>query len=354
MKKLFVAAVVFVMMQNRSQAAFLLHNEYTYLQDITFELYSDDVPEYKIPELMKSIEETLMFDVLHAVWKDNHWVAYTLNKDLLGTYRVGQPALLDKGDVKKIFFIATFPGSFGGTDLYTAEYTNGKWGKPKNLGKSINTAGNESNPGLLTENILTYSSSGIIKKLDLTTLKVTDMMDASIASEKSVENNSNAATPTTPDKKKVEQKLIEETPKIIVSEEPKTTTKQEMFTASAKQIEETPKKEEVIASKAIAPVNNTIAPSVELPANSVQSLGTQTREAMLEKYHTAIQLGAFLSPKWDKIQPLSKYGKLITYKNENGSNVVWLTGFANRAAAESVLSQVKSVAGFENAYITGK
>ena len=121
---------------------------------------------------MKSIEETLMFDVLHATWKDKHWVAYTLNKDLLGTYRVGQPALLDNGDTKKIFFVAAFPGAVGGTDLYTAEYINGKWSKPKNLGKGINTAGNESNPGLLDENTLTYSSAGIIKKLDLKTLKV--------------------------------------------------------------------------------------------------------------------------------------------------------------------------------------
>ena len=167
MKKINSVIVLLLVVSNYIHAA-LLHNDYSYLQDITFELYTDEVPAYKVPATLKSIEETLMYDVLHATWKDNHWVAYTLNKDLLGTYKVGQPALLDNGDVRKIFFVAGFPGSIGGLDLYTAESNNGKWGKPKNLGKGINTVGNEANPGLLNENTLTYSSSGIIKKLDLT------------------------------------------------------------------------------------------------------------------------------------------------------------------------------------------
>jgi hypothetical protein len=36
------------------------------------------------------------------------------------------------------------------------------------------------------------------------------------------------------------------------------------------------------------------------------------------------------------------------------TNVVWIVGFANRAAAESILPQVKATPGFENAYVTGK
>ena len=49
-----------------------------------------------------------MFDVLHATWKDKHWVAYTLNKDLLGTYKVGQPVLLENGDTKRYFCCSFF------------------------------------------------------------------------------------------------------------------------------------------------------------------------------------------------------------------------------------------------------
>ncbi|HNY55059.1 MAG TPA: SPOR domain-containing protein, partial [Chitinophagales bacterium] len=87
---------------------------------------------------------------------------------------------------------------------------------------------------------------------------------------------------------------------------------------------------------------------------NVQSLGVQSRDAMLTKYKAAIQLGAFSAPKWEQIQPLSKYGKIVTYKNDNGVNVVWIVGFASRAAAEAVLPQVKATPGFENAYVTGK
>lgn len=345
MKKINSVIVLLLVVSNYIHAA-LLHNDYSYLQDITFELYTDEVPAYKVPATLKSIEETLMYDVLHATWKDNHWVAYTLNKDLLGTYKVGQPALLDNGDVRKIFFVAGFPGSIGGLDLYTAESNNGKWSKPKNLGKGINTVGNEANPGLLNENTLTYSSSGIIKKLDLTTLKVVDLIETPAIESKKIE--SIVATPENINPKPLP---VAEAPAISVP----------IKTEVNKPIAEATKKTEIIttANEAKAPINT--APKVVPPtavtaavSENVQLLGVQTRDAMLAKYKTAIQLGAFSNPKWEQIQPLSKFGKIISYKNENGANVVWLVGFANRAAAESVLPPIKTTPGFENAYITGK
>ena len=104
---------------------------------------------------------------------------------------------MDNGNTKKIFFVAAFPGSVGGLDLYTAEYSNGVWGKPKNLGKAINTTNNESNPGLLNDHTLTYSSGGIIKKLDLNTLKVVDLEETNVSDKKITETISNK-----PEKKK--------------------------------------------------------------------------------------------------------------------------------------------------------
>ncbi|MBK8351822.1 MAG: hypothetical protein IPL21_09000 [Saprospirales bacterium] len=92
------------------------------MQEITFELYNDNIPPYKIPVHVKSIEETLMFEVLHATWLNKKWVAYTMNKSLLGTYKVGQPALLDKGSEKRMYFVAALPGSTGGLDLYFSDY----------------------------------------------------------------------------------------------------------------------------------------------------------------------------------------------------------------------------------------
>lgn len=360
------------------KAASYLHNEYSYLQDITFELYTDDVPGYKVPEQLKSIEETLMFDVLHATWVDKHWVAYTLNKNLLGTYKVGQPALLDNGSTKKIFFIATFPGTIGGLDLYTAEYKSGRWSNPKNLGNVINTTKNESNPGLLNDNTLTYSSGGIIKKLDLKTFKVVDLEEVTynpqntkdknqtIKDDKDViaaiGDNSTASPAGTVidnnvgaigDNSTATPVKIDESKAIIQSE---AIAKDEQIAVMKKERTETKEAAKVIQSNnnTYSGSTNSTVKNVVVQDENIQMLGAQSREVMLAKYKTAIQLGAFTSPKWDLIKPLSKYGKLVSYKNENGTNVVWLTGFANHAAAESVLPQVKSVAGFDNAYITGK
>ena len=87
----------------------IINGDYSFLQEITFQLYDDNVPPYKIPVRLKTLEETLMFEVLHATQKDKNWVAYTMNKSLLGTFKVGQPALLEVGDVKKMYFVAGFP-----------------------------------------------------------------------------------------------------------------------------------------------------------------------------------------------------------------------------------------------------
>lgn len=352
MKKIAIIAAVLLAAHARVSAAFLLHNDYAYLQEITFELYNDNVEPYKVPDQLKSIEETLMFEVLHATWKDKHWVAYTLNKDLLGTYKVGQPALLDDGDVKKIYFVAAFPGSIGGLDLYTSEYANGKWSKPKNLGKGINTSGNESNPGLLNEHTLTYSSAGIIKKLDLNTLKVVDLEETAVVEKK--------VTEVTPVKEKEVVAPVVEAAAPVATTPAKTEVPKQVV-AEVPVVPEKPVKQETPASSKLqqnSAVNLTPAPVVISPVSttpaSVQSMGTQTRDAMLAKYKTAIQLGAFTTPKWEQLQPLSKFGQLMTYKNEKGANVVWLVGYASRAAAEAVLPQVKAMPGFEGAYVTGK
>jgi len=372
MKKILVLSFAFMLFGFQSRAAARLMNEYSFLQEITFELYSDDIPTYKVPEQVKSIEETLMFEVLHAVWKDKKWVAYTLNKNLLGTYKAGQPAILDNGDTKKIFFVASFPGSIGGLDLYTADYSNGKWSKPKNLGKNINTAKNESNPGLLNEYTLTYSSGGIIKKLDLKTLKVVDL------EESAADKKTDEPLPVNLQKSKEDLAAIGDNSTAI----PTGTTTDNDFgaigdnsTAAPVQspagngmvkdrneqitVQEKAKVETYTAAPKSAPatMNTSSAASASVNVSKisgVESYGNKTREEMLSKFPTAIQLGAFGAPKWELFDQFSKYGKVISYKNEKNIHVVWITGFANHAAAEAVLPQVKGTPGFENAYITGK
>ena len=381
MKKIVITGLFIGLFVGKIVAASFLHNDYSYLQEVTFELYTDDVPAYKVPEQLKSIEETLMFEVLHATWKDKHWVAYTLNKNLLGKFKVGQPALLDNGNTKKIFFIASFPGSVGGLDLYTSEFNNGAWSKPKNLGKTINTANNESNPGLLNEHTLTYSSGGIIKKLDLKTLKVVDLEESTTPAIAAAETQTKIQNQSANVKKETEEIAAigdnstampagnstpvandygaigdNSTAAPVNTGEGKGMLQNQIRNSNESIVVEDKAKSEIAVPKVQqnkAPAVNA-SPSVSSNKSTVQSLGVQSRDAMLAKYKTAIQLGAFSAPKWDLIEPLSKYGKIVTYKNENGTNVVWIVGFANRAAAESILPQVKATPGFENAYVTGK
>lgn len=71
-----------------------------------------------------------------------------------------QPSLSSDGEV--LFFASDRPGGFGGSDIwYSRRDASGAWQKPVNLGKIINTAGNERSPFLHTDSrTLYFSSSG--------------------------------------------------------------------------------------------------------------------------------------------------------------------------------------------------
>ncbi|RRB07512.1 OmpA family protein [Larkinella rosea] len=73
-------------------------------------------------------------------------------------YSVGHPAL--SPDDSKLYFVSDMPGGFGGTDIYVVEYTDGKWSSPVNMGKEVNTEGNEMFPFVDENNNLYFSSDG--------------------------------------------------------------------------------------------------------------------------------------------------------------------------------------------------
>lgn len=62
-------------------------------------------------------------------------------------------------DQQKIFFASDMPGGFGGMDLYVCHKSGEEWEKPINLGKDINTSGNEVFP-TYNNGILYFSSNG--------------------------------------------------------------------------------------------------------------------------------------------------------------------------------------------------
>jgi outer membrane protein OmpA-like peptidoglycan-associated protein len=75
-------------------------------------------------------------------------------------YSVGHPALSQDGNT--IFFVSDMPWGYGGTDLYSVTWSDGKWGEPENLGPRVNSEGNEMFPFLSADSLLYFASDGHI------------------------------------------------------------------------------------------------------------------------------------------------------------------------------------------------
>jgi hypothetical protein len=71
-------------------------------------------------------------------------------------YNYSHPTL--SYDEKMLVFASDREGSIGGMDLFVSRRIGGKWSEPENLGKNINTAGNEFFPFLDSDNNLFFSS----------------------------------------------------------------------------------------------------------------------------------------------------------------------------------------------------
>lgn len=76
-------------------------------------------------------------------------------------YAIGHPTLTS--DELTIIFSSDLPNGKGGHDLWyaTRESKTGKFGRPRNLGDSINTVGNELFPFLRNDSILYFASDGL-------------------------------------------------------------------------------------------------------------------------------------------------------------------------------------------------
>jgi outer membrane protein OmpA-like peptidoglycan-associated protein len=75
-------------------------------------------------------------------------------------YAVGHPTLSKDGTI--LVFASDMPGGYGGTDLYycVRSGNSAQWTRPVNLGKKINTEGNEMFPFLNKDGNLYFSSTG--------------------------------------------------------------------------------------------------------------------------------------------------------------------------------------------------
>ncbi len=90
--------------------------------------------------------------------KDSKWTnikELPFNSD---EYSCGHPALTP--DNKKMYFVSDMKGGYGGTDIYVCEYRDGHWSQPVNLGREVNTEGNEMFPFADEYGNLYFASDG--------------------------------------------------------------------------------------------------------------------------------------------------------------------------------------------------
>jgi len=103
----------------------------------------------------------------------NKITEYPYNSD---EYSTGHPSLNSDGSI--LIFVSDMPGGFGGTDLYySVRSGTGQWTRPTNLGKQINTEGNEMFPHLDADGTLYFASTGLpgLGGLDVFEIKLKDM-----------------------------------------------------------------------------------------------------------------------------------------------------------------------------------
>lgn len=85
--------------------------------------------------------------------------------DIVPLERVNRPDTWESmpsitADGKELYFVSNRPGGIGGYDIYKSfKDENGEWSEPINIGKPINTAGDEKSPFIHTDTRTLYFSS---------------------------------------------------------------------------------------------------------------------------------------------------------------------------------------------------
>ncbi len=98
-------------------------------------------------------------DLYYSLFINNSWTKpVTAGRNINTENWESQPSL--SPDKRALYFTARDPSTFGGSDIFVSYLdSKGKWGTPFNLGKTINTSGNESCPFIHADGQTLYFTS---------------------------------------------------------------------------------------------------------------------------------------------------------------------------------------------------
>ena len=100
------------------------------------------------------------YDIYETQFVDSTWQKMKPVNGKVNTRHRESSACIS-GDGKTLYFSSDRPGGYGGFDLYKATWEDGSWEGITNLGKIINTKGNEEAPFLTADGrVLYFSSNG--------------------------------------------------------------------------------------------------------------------------------------------------------------------------------------------------
>jgi outer membrane protein OmpA-like peptidoglycan-associated protein len=107
----------------------------------------------------KDDKKTTLLKLYKATFENDKWTNITALPFDSDNYSTAHPALSPDG--KTLYFASDMPGTIGQSDIYKVSISpDGSFGKPQNLGKSINTEGKETFPFVTDENEIYFASDG--------------------------------------------------------------------------------------------------------------------------------------------------------------------------------------------------
>ena len=112
---------------------------------------------YQDKKLGKSRDGVNKLKLFYAEKEGDGWSEPQLLPFNNAEYSTGHPAVASDNT---LYFASDMPGGYGGTDLYRSDFVNGEWQEPVNLGKNVNTEGNEMFPFLYNDKELYFASNG--------------------------------------------------------------------------------------------------------------------------------------------------------------------------------------------------